>query len=164
MRDKLKTGVFVVAVISFLGTAADFGYRRVVVRLGIFQPAIECHDTTRELGELERGETAACEFVVRNRGSRELAIGKVQPGCGACIEVVKVPETPIGPGRSGVIRVNLLTEHLKGDVVKTLVVQSNDPRQPWLALKIKARVKALDSSTADSGKPGFRTWRESEME
>ncbi len=103
------------------------------------QPTITCDQVEAPLGDVSATAVIPWEFVIRNRGTRPLILARVQPGCGECVQVTEFTQTPIPPGQTGVVRVQLLGKSITTRQVKGVTVESNDPRHPHLTLRLSAR-------------------------
>jgi hypothetical protein len=93
-----------------------------------------------ELGRLQKGERAAAEFVLANRGDAPLKIKSVQPACGCTVASF---DAEIAPGATGKVRATLDTSTLAGGVAKTITVLSNDPKTPRATLTLRAEIVAF---------------------
>jgi len=103
-----------------------------------FRAAFQCEQPVADLGTVVRGDEARCKFRIENVGRSALLIHSVTPTCGSCIRVSHFPHGVIAPGDSGEIQLELLTTALRGSIVKTVVVASNDPAQPKAILQVRA--------------------------
>jgi hypothetical protein len=93
-----------------------------------------------DLGKLQKGERAAAEFVLANRGEVPLKIKSVQPACGCTVASF---DAEIAPGATGKVRATLDTSTLSGGVAKTITVLSNDPKTPRATLTLRAEIVAF---------------------
>ncbi len=107
--------------------------------LGRPQPTIACDQVEAPLGAVSATAVIPWEFVIRNRGTRPLLLSRAQPGCGECVQVIEFTQTPILPGQTGVVRVQLFGKSISTPQVKGVTVESNDPRQPRFTLRLSAR-------------------------
>ncbi len=103
------------------------------------QPTIACDQVEAPLGAVSATAVIPWEFVIRNRGTRPLILSRVQPGCGECVQVIEFTQTPILPGHTGVVRVQLFGKSISTPQVKGVTVESNDPRHPRFTLRLSAR-------------------------
>ncbi|MDR2437848.1 MAG: DUF1573 domain-containing protein [Planctomycetaceae bacterium] len=103
-------------------------------------PQLVCNETSYNVGQITVPEKGKHEFSLHNKGSQQLVIEKVSPGCGACIEVTDFTKTPIPHGQSGTVTLTLLTQHLVGKVSKDALVKTNDLKNPNLILTLEAEV------------------------
>lgn len=136
----LPLSLFILAFCVFIGTLLDYG-KYYLVDVGLWRPTIHCENSTQDLGDILTGEAPVCVFLIKNTGTAELKIIKVNPGCASCVKVIKYPQNPIPNGVTEKITLKLLTKDLKDSVEKQVAVKSNDPLKPWLTLTIKANVR-----------------------
>lgn len=86
-----------------------------------------------------QGEQPACIFSFTNTGSGELRILQVEPTCGCTTALLSSPL--LRAGEHGAIRVVFDTENFSGEVLKEILVRSNDPGRPSITLRIAALVE-----------------------
>ncbi len=86
---------------------------------------IEWLDSTFiDLGQVKKGQVVEVPFHFRNAGSKNLVIGKVQPGCGCT--VADTPKEPFAPGKEGVIKASFDSKgQNEGEHLKTVIVTAN---------------------------------------
>ena len=102
-------------------------------------PVLRFESETCELGSVVQGEQPACEFVFANAGTEELRILAVEPTCGCTTAHPGPPLLRAGErGRLGVV---FDSESFAGEVAKEVLVRSNDPARPVVALRVLARVE-----------------------
>ncbi len=131
--------LFGTAFVFFLGSVAF------VAQHQFFRATLKCEQSVADVGTVIRGDDAGCEFRIENVGRCALMIHAVTPTCGSCIRVLQFPQGVIAPGDSGEIQLELLTTALRGSVVKTVVVASNDPVQPRAILRVRAVITERES-------------------
>lgn len=90
-----------------------------------FQPVLE-------------GEAVEVAFSFRNTGSQRLIIHDVSTSCGCT--TAEYPSGPLKPGERGAVRTTLQSRGYSGDVDLTLLVKSNDPKDPIKTLHIRGKV------------------------
>jgi hypothetical protein len=72
---------------------------------------------------------AKVQFIIQNRGNRDLLILKVIPGCGSCVGVTGYTKEPIPPNKSGFVKLTLVKNLLdNGKIVKEVLVTTNTPK------------------------------------
>lgn len=160
---RLSVCLFVVAVCFFLGAALDVAYNQLFV-LGFWRPQITCAEPVQDIGHISCDNVIRCRFLIRNAGNSELVVHDVKPSCGACLEIVDFPRSPIPPGAGGAINADLLASQLRGEVNKTLLVASNDPARPSFLLRVKGHVAAPRVTGAIRGQPRARGSRDNAPE
>ena len=84
------------------------------------------------------GTVVTHEFIISNKGNAPLSIEKIVTGCGCTTaEYSKL----IPPGVDGKIKINGNTKGYAGKKFsKTILVYTNDPKQPSVELKIEGQV------------------------
>lgn len=110
-------------------------------------PVIQFDAVTKTVGKVVDGETIGQTFKFANRGDAQLEITAVEPTCG-CTSALPVPNK-LGPGQSGQIEIKIATAGLAAgsrtpaegvSMSKTVIVRSNDPKQPAVTLTINGSV------------------------
>ncbi|MFC1463005.1 DUF1573 domain-containing protein [Verrucomicrobiota bacterium] len=100
-------------------------------------PKIVCQNSEWKFGTVGRDELLRHTFVIENQGDSELRIKKVQMCCGASH---KLAGTTIAPGTNTTLDVSLLLTGRSGQLRKNIYILSNDPRQPYYALRLSGNV------------------------
>jgi len=90
-----------------------------------FQPVLE-------------GDSVEVTFAFRNMGSQPLVIHDVSTSCGCT--TAEYPSGPLKPGERGAVRTTFRSRGYSGDVGLTLVVKSNDAKDPMRTLYIRGKV------------------------
>ena len=103
---------------------------------------IEFKSDVIDYGEIAKGSDGVRSFEFTNTGDAPLVINRVYSSCGCTIP--EKPEEPIGPGKTGVIKVKYDTKRV-GPIRKTITVYSNDAENPTLPLKIKGTILAEEN-------------------
>ncbi len=104
-------------------------------------PAISCSEPTWEFGTVPEGEVVRHVFTVKNVGDAPLKIESARGSCGCTATVVSANEVP--PGGEARIEVSVNTQGRRGRLEKSVVVASNDPKNPRLTLKVAGRVEVI---------------------
>ena len=109
------------------------------------QPAgkIACEEPTFDFPETWAGDKVEHTFKLRNTGEGVLEITAVRPSCGC----TAAPDwtKKIEPGKDGKVDIAINSQHLRGDVTKTITVENSDPSNPRLILTMKGKIKpAID--------------------
>ena len=86
-------------------------------------PKFEFEQTHHDFGKLIQGEKVSYTYKFKNVGNAALVISAVLPGCNCT--VAQFTRTPIAPGESGTIGINLNTETKKGLTHNAVTVQAN---------------------------------------
>lgn len=96
-------------------------------------PRIECDQPVYEFGTMDNAESIEHTFLIWNRGTSPLQIGKIRACCGA---TAKMPTKTIEPGTNVPLRVTLSLRRRQGKQRKSIYIGSNDPRQPYLQVRL----------------------------
>ncbi len=102
------------------------------------QPKIVFKEDNHDFGKVKQGATLTYEFVFKNDGDDTLTIKNVETSCGCTAALVSSKR--IEPGKTGKIKVSLDTKGYGGEIVKFVYVESDDPVQPKIQLKVTAAV------------------------
>ena len=98
---------------------------------------IKFEKDVHDYGNIKQHASGACEFKFTNTGNAPLVISNAQGSCGCTVP--DWPKDPIKPGGTAVI----------GEYTAFLCVNSNDPDNPTVILKIKGNVEQVE----DAGMP-----------
>jgi hypothetical protein len=104
------------------------------------QPRIFCEDPTFDFGSRDASETVDHTFVLKNTGTADLEIRRVQPACGCTTAELEKKVVP--PGESSRISAKLSLAGRGGELQKPILIESNDPTNPALQLVMKGVVGA----------------------
>jgi hypothetical protein len=107
----------------------------------VLAPRIQFSEMEFDFGTVPSSDVLQHTFVVTNAGNAVLEISAVRAGCGCT-----TPgdwDRQIAPGKTGRIPIQFAPASFKGPIKKNIVVESNDPRQPVVALHIQANVLRL---------------------
>jgi hypothetical protein len=145
----LFSASFIIFVLLLCNFVSQY---RASVAAFIWQPRLVCN-TEYSFGDVDSPEEYTCDFSVENSGSGNLVIKRVTPGCGACVRVAEYTKTPIPAGKTGNIKLVLLTKHLSGEITKDVLVNSNDTKNPEIILTLTANVNRPDTAQTESEYP-----------
>jgi hypothetical protein len=104
------------------------------------QPRIFCEESTFDFGSRDASETVDHTFVLKNTGTADLEIKRVQPACGCTTAELEKKIVP--PGESSRISAKLSLAGRGGELQKPILIESNDPSNPALQLVMKGVVGA----------------------
>ena len=99
------------------------------------KPILQCEKPTFDFGNKDSSETVDHTFILKNTGTTNLEIQKVQPACGCT--TAELEKKIIPPGESTKIAATLSLAGRGGEVQKPIFIESNDPANPTLQLVIK---------------------------
>lgn len=101
-------------------------------------PRIGSPRATLDFGEAPQNDKVEYDFVLENRGKKQLKIDRVTATCGC---TVGQPEkTALEPGESTKVKATFNTQTFSGPVTKSMIVESNDPTQARFNLTFSGRV------------------------
>jgi hypothetical protein len=104
-------------------------------------------ETVLDLGIVPRGDKVTGEFTLENRGTAPLVVSRTHSTC-SCL-VVRA-DSPIPPGGSGKIVVEVDTEVLDGASATRVTIYTNDTENPMIRLQVN-----LESRPYLFAKPGY---------
>ena len=77
-------------------------------------------------------------FKIVNEGSEVLEIKAVRPTCGCTVADY---DREIAPGGEGFVKAKLATKDFSGPISKSILIMTNDPREPTVSVVIKTNVQ-----------------------
>lgn len=90
-------------------------------------------------GKIDEGKSINLAFKFKNAGDSILYIKSVRPSCGCTVTQLK--KKKYKPGEGGTIPVKFVSNGFGGRrVMKTIGINSNDDKNPYIRLKIKGMV------------------------
>jgi len=101
-------------------------------------PSISFNTMSHDFGNLKQGDRVEYEFIIQNRGKRDLIIRDVKTQCGCT--VVSPAKKVISPNESVPVKVIFNSTGKRGRQNKTITVITNDPRRPTNILRISGNV------------------------
>lgn len=99
--------------------------------------------TEYELGELEEGQIYTRSFLIENKGDTPLEVKVVRPSCGCTSIVYPKEKVVIGPWQAIKAKFTFNTEGIDGETIKYIYVESSDPQEPLIKLKLTAQVERV---------------------
>lgn len=94
-------------------------------------------------GKVDEGKSLNLAFKFKNAGDSTLIIKSVRPSCGCTVTQLK--KKKYKPGEKGTIPVKFISRGFGGRrVMKTIGINSNDHKNPYIRLKIKGMVILKD--------------------
>jgi hypothetical protein len=119
-------------------------------------PKIAFKEESWFFGRTKQGSDLSHDFTFKNEGDADLHVKNVETSCGCTAALLS--DKTVGPGRSGKLKVTFATRGYAGEVTKYIYVESDDPVQPRVQLKISADIDVppqpridLDRYSVDSG-------------
>lgn len=104
-------------------------------------PGVYCAEPVWDFGTAVEGDVLKHSFVIKNVGTETLKIQSARGSCGCTATLVSQNEVP--PGGEAKIDVTVTTAGRRGPLQKTVIVASNDPRNPTLTLTVKGQVEVI---------------------
>jgi hypothetical protein len=100
-------------------------------------PKLVVPETIKDMGKVAQGEVLNVDFALVNEGDEVLEIKAVRPTCGCTVADF---DRTIAPGKTGYIKAKLETREFNGPIQKSVLVMTNDAREPTVTLVIKTTV------------------------
>lgn len=122
------------------------------------KPIASFETVTKDLGTMKVSEEKSESFPVKNTGTKPLSLFNISSSCGCTfgqitINGVKSPESAmhsknswvgtLNPGEEGIVSVIYRPSIMpvKGDVTRTVYVETNDPANTKLSFNVKAFIE-----------------------
>jgi len=102
------------------------------------QPTIRFERDIFTFEPILEGDSVEVAFAFRNVGSQPLIIHDVSTSCGCT--TAEYPSGLLKPGERGAVRTTFRSRGYSGDVDLTLLVKSNDTKDPMKALHVRGKV------------------------
>jgi hypothetical protein len=102
------------------------------------QPAIHFDQDIYTFQPVLEGDAVEVAFAFRNMGAQPLVIHDVSTSCGCT--TAEYPSASLKPGERGAVRTTFRSRGYSGDVDLSLLVKSNDAKEPMKALHIRGKV------------------------
>jgi hypothetical protein len=104
------------------------------------KPQIAVNQKEFNFGKIKQGQSVDHVFEIVNRGNAELILHNAVSSCG-CLTAVLSSKT-IAPGEKGQVKATLSTASIRGKQIKQIYINSNDPNQARVAIKVEGEVIA----------------------
>lgn len=101
-------------------------------------PVIQFEKTHHDFGRISQERKVAAKYRVSNTGNAFLNITQVRPACGCTYTMLG--KWSLGPGESTEIEAQFDPKGMRGAVRKSILVVSDDPRNPSVTLTLEAEV------------------------
>jgi hypothetical protein len=138
---KLKSFLFVISFLIFCVVLLSVGYFHLVTNAN-FGAVVSLDSTVIDYGTIEVGTPSTREIQITNKGWTSLQIIKIKSGCAGCITIHSYPKNSIKYGKTGKIIFSLETELLRGDIMRSFAITTNDKKNPVTIVQVKANVKS----------------------
>lgn len=146
MQKNRARRIILVALLAFAAVSA-------VATAAAKGPKIVFKEEAWNFGKAKMGADLVHEFVFKNEGDAPLKILNVETSCG-CTAVL-VSDKKLEPGRSGKIKITFATQGYAGEVVKYVYVETDDPVQPRVQLKVSAAIDVPPQPRIDFDRYSF---------
>jgi hypothetical protein len=100
-------------------------------------PALVVPEKIKDMGKVAQGEVVEVDFALVNEGDETLEIRAVRPTCGCTVADF---DREIAPGATGYVKAKLETRDFSGPISKSILIMTNDPREPTVTVVIKTDV------------------------
>jgi hypothetical protein len=101
-------------------------------------PKMVVPEKVKDAGTVPQGEVVEVAFKIVNEGSELLEIKAVRPTCGCTVADY---DREIAPGGEGFVKAKLETKEFSGPISKSILIMTNDPREPTVSVVIKTTVQ-----------------------
>jgi len=103
-------------------------------------PKIVVPEPTYNFSTILQGTIVKHDFKIQNSGEAELLIHKIVPGCGCT--ATKISSKTVPPGGETIISAEFNSAGFIGRKVRTISVETNDPRMPVVDLTIEGLINS----------------------
>ena len=115
-------------------------------------PALNINATELDLGTVERGNVAKTSVTLTNDGDAPLELKDIKSSCPCTTAELPPPDKRvIAPGASLELPIAYDTTDRYGDVGSTIVLYTNDPKQPTTLVNLGLTVESLVVYSPDTG-------------
>ncbi len=139
-----------IILVAVLAVAAASAFAAAPAAKG---PKVVFKEEAWNFGRAKMGADLVHEFIFKNEGDAPLKIVNVETSCGCTAALVS--DKKVEPGKSGKIKVTFNTQGYAGEVVKYVYVETDDPVQPRVQLKISAAVDVPPQPRIDFDRYSF---------
>jgi hypothetical protein len=139
-----------IVLIALLALTAAASFAAPIAAKG---PKIVFKEDAWNFGRAKMGADLVHEFSFKNEGDAPLKIINVETSCGCTAALVS--DKKVDPGKSGKIKVTFSTQGYAGEVVKYIYVETDDPAQPRVQLKITAAIDVPPQPRIDFDRYSF---------
>ena len=102
------------------------------------KPVIIFEKTEYDFGKVEKESVLKYTFVFKNNGKDTLVIDRVNASCSCTGTLLSDKEIPAGAG--GKLEIELHTDTMPGEIIRTVKVYTNDPDNKIIKIVVKATV------------------------
>lgn len=102
-------------------------------------PDLSVDQPVFDFGTITQGKKIDHVFILKNRGDSLLSVIRTRTSCGCT--VASMSTRTIAPGRSAELKTTFDSANFGGQIIKTITIDSNDPKTPAYTLTLKGVVK-----------------------
>ena len=113
-------------------------------------PSIEFENETYDYGTIKNGADGTSEFKFKNTGKEPFIISNARGSCGCTVP--DWPKEPIGPGKSGVVKVSYDTKR-SGAINKNVTLTIQNASKDKTGTKVIYIKGNVEPPPADAGMP-----------
>ncbi len=106
--------------------------------IALAAPHAVVENSVFDFGEIAQGKKVDHNFILKNNGDSMLTIGQVSTSCGCT--VANVSSRSVAPGKSSDIHATFNSTNFSGNIIKSIMVQTNDPARPVYTMTLKGKV------------------------
>lgn len=104
----------------------------------LLYPRAEFLPRVFDAGRILQGDKIKVDFKIKNKGDETLKIIDIKKDCGCTFAIPDKVEIP--PSDSTFLRVGIVTEGKLGEFEEEIMVETNDPYEPYVRLTIRAHI------------------------
>jgi len=101
-------------------------------------PNMVVPEKVKDVGTVAQGDVVEVDFSIVNEGTDALQVKAVRPTCGCTVADY---DKEVAAGGTGAIKAKLDTKDFSGPISKSILIMTNDPREPTVSVVIKADVR-----------------------
>jgi len=103
-------------------------------------PKLSIRNPHYDFGQVKQGDVVKHDFVIHNSGGADLHLHRIIPGCGCT--ATSATRKKIPPGGDSTISVQYNTSGFLGKKVRTVTVETDDPKSPLGMLTLAGTIEA----------------------
>ena len=96
-------------------------------------PKMSVPQHVKDFGIVPQGKILEANFQIVNEGNDTLVIKAVRPTCGCTVAEF---DRTIPPDKAGMVRAKVNTSEFRGPIAKSILVMTNDPKNPSTRLVV----------------------------
>lgn len=139
IQSKTAKAAYFILGIFAIGAVMFFLVNNSKISASVSSSKIIFEEEAHDFGTVSQGPQLEYSFKFTNKGKSPLIIEKVQPSCG-CTGATTDGKTEYAKGESGEIKVTFNTQGRQGRQEKQILVFTNDPDVPQIAIKFSCDI------------------------